>query len=143
MRKPANTQEINRVLAEVATGKKKLPVVAIIDDDCFVRELWSMQNDVIEAHLFASPEEFFLKMNTESTFLGRFDAIIVDYYFAEDSEYTGVQVAKKIRAEVQTPIIMASDVQCLTEDATSAINGQISKDCQSWAEVQKLMAICA
>ena len=143
MRKPANTQEINRVLAEVATGKKKLPVVAIIDDDCFVRELWSMQNDVIEAHLFASPEEFFLKMNTESTFLCRFDAIIVDYYFAEDSEYTGVQVAKKIRAEVQTPIIMASDVQCLTEDATSAINGQISKDCQSWAEVQKLMAICA
>jgi DNA polymerase-3 subunit epsilon len=44
--------------------------VAIVDDDCFVRELWSMQHDVIDTHLFASPEEFLLNIANEPTFKG-------------------------------------------------------------------------
>jgi signal transduction histidine kinase/DNA-binding response OmpR family regulator len=143
MRKPVSTLELQKVLRITAAGKTKRPVVAIIDDDCFVREIWSMQNDMIETHLFASPEEFLQKITDEIGFLDKFDAIIVDYYFAEESTFTGDQVAKKIRELVTTPIIMASDVQSLSDDSLAWFDGQISKDCQSWDEVKKFVQACA
>ncbi len=143
MRKPANTQELQRVLLNAAVSATKRPAVAIIDDDCFIREIWSMQNDMIDTHLFASPEEFLQKMTNQSGFLNQFDAIIVDYYFAEGSTFTGDQVARKIREQATTPIIMASDVQNLSNDSLACFDGQISKDCHSWDEVQKLVKACA
>ncbi len=143
IRKPACALELSKILAKVTNSRKTLPIVAVIDDDCFVRELWDMQSDVIEPHLFSSPEEFLTAMKSDPSFLHRFDAFIVDYYFSEASEYTGDQIAIKIRAGVNTPIIMSSDVQSVPEQSRSAFNGQISKDCQSWDVVQKLLQTCA
>jgi len=142
IQKPADYQELNRIVAAI-DNKNKMPVVAIIDDDCFVRELWGMQGDVIEAHMYESPEEFLSKMNDDPIFLDQFDAIIVDYYFSDESNFTGDQIAKLIKAKVKTPIIMASDVKSLPAESISVFDGQISKDCQSWEEVQKLMSACA
>lgn len=145
--KPANGVALLHIISDSlklraeSSTKDIRPVVAIIDDDCFIRELWNMQSEEIHACLYSSPEEFLNDIKINPARMETFDAIVIDYYFDESSTYRGDQLARKIRHQVRVPIIISSDISDLAPEVSLAFDGRIEKSCQSWAEISRISAL--
>lgn len=121
---------IARHLKDVQVNAK--PVVAIIDDDCFVRELWTLKADEITPLIYESPQQFLDAIDENPALLATLHAVIVDYYFENAPGYTGDLLARAVRERREVPVIMASDATGLSEETVRSFDLIVSKDCMDW-----------
>lgn len=116
------------------------PRVIVVDDDCFVRELWQLQRDV-EAMTFAYPEDFLEAARTDDSLLSQFDAIVLDYYYGEGDHLDGPTFARRLKGLTAIPLVLASDLPASAPVEPGTYDARIGKDTLSWPEVQKVLGL--
>ena len=114
---------------ETDSAKVKLPEVAHIEDDIFMRELWckSLSKKVI-LHQFKSPEAFNKHLEEDKTFLNKVSVVVTDYYF-DDSFATGLDVGRTVKSlQPKIPVLLSSNGDFKHEQLKGFIDRVIPKD---------------
>jgi signal transduction histidine kinase/DNA-binding response OmpR family regulator len=133
--KPVSVAAVATLITGIGDDRQKeKPAIAVIDDDCFIRELWDMQDEVT-TYTFDSPEKFLQAVTADPGFIRTLDAVIVDYYFENSPGYTGDMLARNIRSGIKVPVIMSSDVSGLPPETVGTFDLIVSKDCISWSAI--------
>jgi signal transduction histidine kinase len=85
------------------------PLVAVVDDDPFLREAWC--GGVADAVVvpFASPEAFWSWVAAPNADSERLALVVTDQHFGCASATTGVDLARALEDRLSVPVLLASD----------------------------------
>jgi CheY-like chemotaxis protein len=101
-------------ISDVDVTKK--PLVAIIEDDIFVREAWEtvLKKDC-RVQLFDGSTSFWAAMEQSPELLSAWQVIVTDYYFDGEDE-TGATVAERLKGRVSCPVVLCSNGEFPAEE---------------------------
>lgn len=109
--------------------------LVVIDDDCFIRELWKVNAPEVKVDTFASPEAFLTAARHDTSLLTDIDAIVLDYYYGNESEMDGATFARLLRERTSAPLVLSSDLPQGAALEDSIVDARIGKDTLSWSHV--------
>ncbi len=102
--------------------------VIVIDDDPFTLEFWRSQNYPM-LQTFSKPREFFEHFSSKEQ-LNTNTVVITDYYFDNEPRMTGYDFARKIKEQIEIPVVLSSDVNLINPEVSKAFDRKISKNCE-------------
>lgn|GEM_PF-7067959 len=104
------------------------PLVAVVDDDVFVREAWQKTLSVdAEVRTYKSPTEFLTALETDPDAMEHLHCIVTDFDFRSENDIDGHTFAGLFKSRHGAPIFLASD-GIFTDAETLQYDGVISKD---------------
>ena len=111
IQKPLNTRKfaelfkLNSSKKDAKNNKQKeaqihnSELIVVIDDSPFILDRWKRLNSEIDVQLFLSPESFLKSIQDDKISLTKISYLVLDFYFGEDTQLDGIQLAKKIREQ--------------------------------------------
>lgn len=123
----ARAADRHPLVATAPSAGNQKRIYAVIDDNPFVLDAWSLVAGDETILTFASPEDFLGRVDADPGFLGGLTAVVTDFNF-ESSTMDGIDLARRIKARSPTlPIFLSTDgdVEYLPGDG---IDARIAKD---------------
>jgi CheY-like chemotaxis protein len=132
MRKVDLKKLFRKILSDVSKASReavKNARLVVVDDDPFIREIWTRQAaSGFSIRTFATPEEFWKECNDDASFTLSIEYIITDFFFAsKGTGITGDEFAKVIKRRLNLPVFVASDHLSL-EHGENIFTGSFPKD---------------
>lgn len=140
--KPLTTKRILTFLRQLEKGStnEKLETkqvkqetkknIIVVDDSPFILERWkNLNKSQYDVHLFLGPEEFRQSWNSGKIDKSSLACIILDYYFGDGQDTTGLHLAREIRKEESMQdlqILLCSDRDI--DDPEKLFNKKIEKE---------------
>jgi hypothetical protein len=122
------------VVVAPATGEGAW--VAVLDDDPFIREAWSLIVDDASVLGFASPEAFFAAVAARPDVLAKLALVVTDFYFGSESAEDGSFVLRKLHAmRPDLPVVVSSDAVVGDLGFSAAIGKEPRRLKELWAAV--------
>lgn len=115
-----------------------VPVLAIVDDDPFIRDVWQLDVRDAEVTTFSTPAEFDTKWRNDAGWRGRLAAVVTDLDFGNGGP-DGVAFARQLIANglaPAVPVLLASDWTGLAPDELAVFTARIPKSPASLAELR-------
>jgi hypothetical protein len=85
-------------------------LVALIEDNAFLREAWTAAMTDARLRAFAEPAAFWAAVAGEPRLLEELAGVVTDYWFGEDAAETGIDLARGIKARAPgLPVVLCTD----------------------------------
>jgi signal transduction histidine kinase len=124
----------------VPAGAVGLPELAVLDDDVFMREAWTLGRHDARVHTYSSLEDFCRALTEEPSLGRRLRLVVTDFYFGAESDADGHEVAAFVRRELGIPVLVASELHG-TLPKSADVAAYIDKLPQAWASLAQAAGI--
>jgi signal transduction histidine kinase len=85
-------------------------LVALVEDNAFLREAWTVAMSDARLRAFAEPAAFWAAVAGEPRLLEELAGVVTDYWFGDDAAETGIDLARGIKAKAPSlPIVLCTD----------------------------------
>ncbi|MEZ4743026.1 MAG: HAMP domain-containing sensor histidine kinase [Bdellovibrionota bacterium] len=114
--------------------------IVFIDDSIFFFEEWQRKLSDNSLKFYLSPESFLKDVNEKKIISSDILCVITDYYFKNNSRYTGELLAVQLRNDRRfdgIPIFLSSEIGRDIEN--NIFDGILSKEPLDWSEVKLLL----
>lgn len=126
---------LRRAMQATAPAPAERPTVAVLDDNAFVLEAWTLVATDADIITFLSPAAFWARIDAEPQLLGRLDAVITDLHFGDNSE-DGLVFAAMLKRRARVPVFLSTD-GTLIEALGPSVDARIAKEPVPFADLRQ------
>jgi signal transduction histidine kinase len=108
-------------------GPPKQKLVVVVDDNSIVRSFWESALPADSLKTFDSPEAFWKSIETGKLRFDEVSCFVTDFFFKNNSVYTGEHFAKELRKATQTPLFLSTDAGEVSSETLAHFEGLLPK----------------